>query len=490
MAGYKCRQCGVVFANARQLGGHHSSGWKCVPTAKSPEDLSANSPNERLSPNSSASPPNLLPNFNDNASSLFVPRVVPCTIAELLWRPTAENAKHFTSPTLLRPGSQAHVCSHENTYKLHEVQEAYDKYCVQLRQMYAPEFWRILGSVYRERAGVIDRVLKTTSEVFVRRHSAQRQFPTSVRTLRTSTLRRCGNFPSHVMHKVSIDLSEFQLPGNVQSVNFTFVNPLWAWVGAANEMIRTNHEVHFKAARMKHEVTGETLYGGGVQYGDVLKFAASRTPKGGKPALFGISFDGGDSGVSTRSVCPICVSALNFNGADPLQCGLVGYMPVIPVPESFKEGSDKFSKLYVDAKTKVTQGCIGAVLDEIESVARDGFTARIGKKVTRLHPFLVAVRVDSKERKTYFGLKSDRACAICRFRKGWSSLRMGTHHGKGHINRLWRLAIDSPRVRKGAPGYQAQKRAREQLVRHGFSERKRRYICIHIYDCPHVNTHI
>ena len=37
-------------------------------------------------------------------------------------------------------------------------------------------------------------------------------------------------------------------------------------------------------------------------------------------------------------------------------------------------------------------------------------------------PYLVAVafRVDTKERKRYFSLKSDRSCAICRFHKGWS----------------------------------------------------------------------
>ena len=154
---------------------------------------------------------------------------------------------------------------------------------------------------------------------------------------------------------------------------------------------------------MYHETTGERLYGAGVQFGDVLFFAAGKTPRGGKPALFGISFDGGDSGVSDRSVYPICVSVLNFNGADPVQCGLVGFIPALDVPASFKK-----RKEYRWARAHVMQECIGAVIDEIENVARDGFTARIGNSLARYHPYLVAVRVDSKERKTYFGLKSDR----------------------------------------------------------------------------------
>ena len=224
---------------------------------------------------------------------------------------------------------------------------------------------------------------------------------------------------------------------------------------------------------MYHKTTGERLYGAGVQFGDVLFFAAGKTPRGGKPALFGISFDGGDSGVGTRSVYPICVSALNFNGTDFLQCGLVGFVPIIQVPKSYKEGSDKFAQRFQAARAHVLQTCVGAILDVLENVSRGGFTARLGPHVLRLHPYLVAFRVDSKERKNYFGLTSDRACAIYRFRKGWSSLRKGTPHGKTHIQRLWRLAVDTHTPPR-SPARRAQKRARDKLHRHGFTPRKRR----------------
>ena len=397
-------------------------------------------------------------------------------ITELLQRPTHDEAKHVVTRTLLQPGSRAIQVrpNNQNTYKLHEVQDAFESYCLRLRDLYSPEFWRMLGAVYRERIGVIDRVLKNSREVFLHGRTKRKKFPASVRDIRAATLRECGNFPSYVLHEVSINVAQFRLPGDIQSVKFKFVNPLWAWVGAANEMIRAGHVMHFEPKRMVHELSGERLYGAGVQYGDVLNLAAARTPPPGKPALFGISFDGGDSGVSNRSVYPVCVSALNFNGTDPLQCGLVGFIPALTVPDSFKEGSDRYSKMFQDAKAHVIQKCVGAVLDEVENVARDGFSARIGKEIIRLHPFLVAVRVDSKERKTYFGLRSDRTCAICRFRKGWSSLRKGTPHAKNHITRLWRLAVDTPTIRGRNNEQRAQKRAREQLVRHGFTDRKRR----------------
>lgn len=66
-----------------------------------------------------------------------------------------------------------------------------------------------------------------------------------------------------------------------------------------------------------------------------------------------------------------------------------------------------------------------------------------------------------------------RSCAVCRFRKGWSSLRMGTPHGNRHIQRLWSLAIDAPQSRARDDVHRAQKRAREQLVRHGFNAKRR-----------------
>lgn len=289
----------------------------------------------------------------------------------------------------------------------------------------------------------------------------------SVRRLRASSLKCAGDFPALFMHEITIDLRRFRLPGGLHEVKFRFVNPLWAWVSAAEDMISAGHTMNYDPKAMFHETTNERLFGAGVSFGEKLAWAWARTPRGGKPALFGASFDGGDSGVSTRSLYPLCVSVLNFDGADPLACFLVGYVPVLDVPKVFRA-----NKRFLLAKCYVIQRCMGAILDVLQSVSKDGFTARLGGEIIRFHPFLVAVRVDSKERKSYFALKSDRSCPICRFRKGWSALREGTPHGKAHIQRLWRVAIDSPYQRGGAAG-RAQKRAREELFRHGFHKKLR-----------------
>jgi hypothetical protein len=385
-------------------------------------------------------------------------------IRQLLRRPVKDMAKHVVVPLNV---TSSVVCDEGNTYQLHELQTANDEYCKTIREGYTDEFWRIFDAVYQERTVVIDKVLKVCKDTFVPRKMKKR-FANSVRSLRANSLAIAGHVPSMVMHQKIIDLREFSLPGNLVEVKFKFVNPLWAWASAANDMVAAGHKLHYQPKVMLHETTNARLYGAGVAFGEKLMWAAKRTPFGGKPALFGISFDGGDSGVSDRSLYPICVSVLNVDGADPAACWCVGYVPILQVPKVFKK-----NKKYLRARAHVFQRCIGAILDELEAVSRDGFAARVGGETIRFHPYLVAVRVDSKERKTYFGLKSDRSCAICRFRKGWSSLRTGTAHGKRHIQRLWKLAIDDPRtLRRNARG-RAQKRAREQLCRHGFHKRQR-----------------
>ena len=52
-------------------------------------------------------------------------------------------------------------------------------------------------------------------------------------------------------------------------------------------------------------------------------------------------------------------------------------------------------------------------------------------------------------------------------------MRIGTDHQKDHIRRLWNIAIDTPTTRRRNALGRAQKRAREQLQRHGFHKRQR-----------------
>ena len=61
--------------------------------------------------------------------------------------------------------------------------------------------------MYTERNGVIDRVLSACRNVLVRNKT---KFPNSVRGLRQSA-HQIGNFNSHVLHEISINLRQFEL---------------------------------------------------------------------------------------------------------------------------------------------------------------------------------------------------------------------------------------------------------------------------------------
>ena len=70
-------------------------------------------------------------------------------------------------------------------------------------------------------------------------------------------------------------------------------------------------------------------------------------------------------------------------------------------------------------------------------------------------------------------------------------MRRGTDHSTTHIQRLWTLAIDTPRTRRRNALARAQRLAREQLYRHGFSDDRRctlldhaNLILLHDPDAP------
>lgn len=467
---YTCEKCGASFACKQALGGHVARGQYTCTGATLPQNTRAQPPIQHHTTDNITTD-NTIPSEVPHTRRQCNNNVIRFNINQLLQRPKRQDAQHVCVPVETVNNTSVDT---NNTYNLHETQEAYDEYCSVVRGQYCDNFWRMFATVYRERAVVIDRVLKTCKDVFVLPKAMKNMFAvymiyhiwvviygcsymvdniwvviygwsymgqhiwvviygwsymvghiwlviydrsymthvhlfiltsqSSVRELRRKSLEIAGHFPSLVMHEIRIDVRKFRLPGKLEEVRFRFINPLWAWVAAANDMIDAGHKMNYQPQSMFHETTNESLYGASVVFGKKLSWAAARTPQGGKPALFGISFDGGESGVSNRSLYPICVSVLNFDGTEPLACGLVGYMPELDVPKVFKHKKKRF----LLARGHVFQRCIGAILDEVEAVSRDGFSARLGSETIRLHPFLVAVRVDSKERKTYFGLKSDR----------------------------------------------------------------------------------
>ena len=190
------------------------------------------------------------------------------------------------------------LCSHV-LYVL-QTQKVYDEYLKHVRKLFSDDFWRVFAGVYDQTSGTIDRALKATRAVFVHDRELKKRFPDSVRSIRRSIASAVGDFQSHIMHSITVDLAKFALP-DIPNCRFYFLNPLWAWAQAVNDMVSAGFQIHLRPKLMLHEKTRERIYGAGVQFGDAMKFAYSKTPRGSNPALFGISFDGGDSGVENHS---------------------------------------------------------------------------------------------------------------------------------------------------------------------------------------------
>ena len=109
----------------------------------------------------------------------------------------------------------------------------------------------------------------------------------------------------------------------------------------------------------------------------------------------------------------------------------------------------------------------------------------IGDASMRLYPRLGALALDSPERVKYFGLRSYRACGICRFRSGRSCARLGTRHNDNEISELYRQANDRNVIGRGQ--IQTRKRAREKLNRHGFKYHQQ---CELLRNAEHSLVHV
>ena len=82
------------------------------------------------------------------------------------------------------------------------------------------------------------------------------------------------------------------------------------------------------------------------------------------PALFGISWDGGNAS-KRRSYVPIIVSCANTDSASMDTCRCIGYLPTLDKGVSS------------DVRRVLVQRCIGAILKVINASAYKGFTCNI-----------------------------------------------------------------------------------------------------------------
>ena len=171
-----------------------------------------------------------------------------------------------------------------------------------------------------------------------------------------------------------------------------------------------------------------------------------------------LSWDSGNTAYVGRGAVPILMQVMNVNSSSSRSVGLLGYLPVI------HHGS-KGHKNYAAAKNHVLQKTIGFLLLSIEARTQFGFLCNIGGDMLKCYPRIGAMSLDTQERVKYFGLRSVRACGICRLRKGRSVTREATRHDPDTVAQMYEQANAhvTGNVRK-----RQRSLCRDQLRRHGF----------------------
>jgi len=210
-------------------------------------------------------------------------------------------------------------------------------------------------------------------------------------------------------------------------VKFTFVDPIYAWASTALRVSRCL-PLHFQFCPLYNPNTHERLYGSSVQCGKVMEKSCARvqsrpvydaTLRRG-PALFGISWDGGQAS-KRRSYTPIIISVGNTDSASSDTCFCIGYLPTLRTSDS-------------DARRILVQRCIGSILKVLDTNSERGFTCILAdeqglESKWHLYPVLARVEVDTKERYKFFGCSRQRSCGIGSGpRRGRSALRNCTRH--------------------------------------------------------------
>lgn len=263
----------------------------------------------------------------------------------------------------------------------------------------------------------------------------------------------------------SVDLRQFNLPGSIKSVKFSFIDPVYVWIKCCNKLIRNGTTLHWRSKTLHHQHTGQELYGAGIQYSKLLSSAHSSIPFG-NVALFNLNWDGGSLGFGSRSSKPVHVQVMNTNSMHTDTVGLVGYIPKLDVPAGYHTHQN-----YVDANNHVLQTCIGFLLDNIEARAKYGFQCTMGEETMFFFARLGVMSLDTPERVKYFGLRNNHSCGMCRKRNGRSNARVSTFHNPSVIERLLDTACNEDV--QGQLQRTSRKRAREKLLRHGLDYKKR-----------------
>ena len=321
----QCGNCGLVFANGFLLGPHKKVCWN----RQLPLESDFSDDDEAIC--DAAISDAAISDASDDDDCV--------NLTELAQRPREGCWGEIETVTLRDRPVFLETCA---TYDYEPLQRRFKAYVHDVMQLCTPEFWQLFETVMQQSSTVADVVLSTAHKL-LSKHAVKfklgHQWPRSKRTLRARVLKKLGSFWDNVQETYSIDVKEYGLPG-LNTVSFTFVDPIYVWIKQCEELQRDGHELHWDAKILRHPHTRECAYGAGIQYGMLLQSACANTPAGARVALLNLSWDAGDTGYKTRSACPICVQVMNVNSASTKTIGLVGYLPHAELGDAYAQHKD------------------------------------------------------------------------------------------------------------------------------------------------------
>ena len=302
----------------------------------------------------------------------------------------------------------------ENPIDISALQFAWIRYCSHVYATCSPRFWNFFLPMHSLSRIAVDTALCSAHNTFDVGDGA---FPSCTRTL-FRRIDQVESFWRSVLHNVTIDLTGFGLPSNKRSLKFEFLDPLWAWVWAANK--QPAHEMQWVPQVLTcRGYPNHPCYGGGLQYGDSFAEACRTCPPGTSPMCVSLHWDG--TNAHGLFATPICIGVANTNSLSANTQCCIGYMPVVPDMGASYAGEATEIKFFIK------QQCIAAILRVLENGARRGVRCRVPSQrapgtleESVLMPRLFSMNLDQPEAQNYFGLRNK------------TSVR--THHARTHTS--------------------------------------------------------
>ena len=339
------------------------------------------------------------------------------------------------------------------------------RYLQSVKAVASDTFWRFFLDLHTESGVTIDAALSAAKSTFFHDSPASEihGFVACKRTL----LRRMSNiqppFWPSVTHTIKFDLPAEYRYGRQKRYVFRFINPLWGWIVAAHRL--RPEDLQWVPLVQTDRVSGERLYGGGVQYGKAFASAYRSCPIGTYPMALSLHWDGANA--KGMHATPIAVGVANINKQPARAHFCIAYMPQL---------SGVGNEFLTTAKARqirhyIRQKCIGAILTVLEEGARRGVRCTLdvdGRRTERtLYPRLMSMPLDQPEAQAYFGMRNATSCSKCRRRKGRIAHRHATRQRGVHIKILYNIVEDMTLENR------MRRLASQKLIRWGFHPQRR-----------------